>query len=541
MKDTGNILLKILGRFPIALFFIFTFLLFTGPIVEGDFFWHLKTGEWIWQNRTLPDIDPFSYTTTPENPFRPDTVRVQFILKQYWLSQVIFYWIWELSGPAGIILLRAIIYTLLIVFVFFWTRKNSSLFVAFILTFLFANLLREFPNERPQLFTFLFTPIAIYLLEHKSYKSYVFLPLLMLFWANLHGGYLLGIGIILVYAVGEGITSLRRGLKINIRFLVICAISIFITLLNPNTYMAFLALLQTMPSYTKGIHEYLSPITAALKLREYYLPYFVFLIVSLIILIINFRKMELTHFMLLLLLGGLSLTGLRFMPYFLMTAPILSGYIRWSEIYRGEKDSLIDKAGIFLILIVWIIFINKGDILRMKIDEGFPEKSVEFIKKESPSGRLFNFYHWGGYIIYFLPEYKVFIDGRVLIEEVDTLYKAVLWGNDWKSIFEAYNINMVLIPGMSPISGEIFPLIFHLMMDNEWFLVYKDDWSLVFVKNVDKNHEVIKKFAMKKELVYDQIIASATILLKKYPQKPGFWRAKAEAERAREVIKIDIY
>lgn len=89
---------------------------------------------------------------------------------------------------------------------------------------------------------------------------------------------------------------------------------------------------------------------------------------------------------------------------------------------------------------------------------------------------------------------------------------------------------------MSPISGEIFPLVFHLMMDNEWFLVYKDDWSLVFVKNVDKNHEIIKKFAMKKELVYDQIIASATILIKKYPKKPSFWRAKAEAERAREVI-----
>lgn len=145
-------------------------------------------------------------------------------------------------------------------------------------------------------------------------------------------------------------------------------------------------------------------------------------------LIINFRKMELTHLMLLLLLGGLSLTGLRFMPYLLMTAPILSRYIRWSEVRRGGKDSLIDKAGIFLILIVWIISTNKGDILRMEVDEGFPEKSVEFIKKESPSGRLFNFYHWGGYIIYFLPEYKVFIDGRVLIEEVDTLYKSCAMG-----------------------------------------------------------------------------------------------------------------
>jgi tetratricopeptide (TPR) repeat protein len=528
----NNAISRSIIPFSIVLFLIFSFLLFTGPIVEGDFFWHLATGQWIWQNKTIPDKDPFSHTSPEKMMLEPEIERYQLILKQYWLGQVILYWLWKLSGPAAIVLFRAIIHTIILTFIFFWTRKQCGLFVAFILAFLLANLLREFPNERPQIFTFLFTPVAIYLLEQMRKDTNhailvlknIRLPLLMLLWSNIHGGYILGIAIIIVYITGEGVNYfLKNGKRIKINLFVICLISILITLLNPNTYKVFLLLLEKRASYRRGVvHEYLSPLTAMLELHEYYLPYLVFLSAALIMLIIRFRRMQLTHLLLIIMLGGLSLVGLRFMPYLLMTAPILCGYINW-------RNHLIDKVGTLLIITLWIIPADKQDILSMKVDDGFPEKAVEFIKKEQPSGRIFNFFHWGGYLMYFLPEYDIFIDGRVLLEERYGLYESAIWRNNWKEIFSAHHINTVLLPGMSPFSGEVFPLPLNLMMDNEWFLVYMDNWSLLFLKDTVKNKGIIKRFAIKKEFIYDQILAEATRLIKRNPEKPGPWRARAEA------------
>ena len=49
------------------------------PLYDPDFFWHLKTGFWIWDNEGLPHIDPFSI-----NPQQADSHRTWFILSSYW-------------------------------------------------------------------------------------------------------------------------------------------------------------------------------------------------------------------------------------------------------------------------------------------------------------------------------------------------------------------------------------------------------------------------------------------------------------------------
>jgi len=516
-----NISSRTVNLLIVLTFLIFAFLSFTGPIVEGDFFWHLLTGEWIWQNRALPATDPFSHE---QCAVQTGNLRCSFILRQYWLAQLILYGLWSLYGAPGIVLFRATVYTFILTFIFFWTRRQGNLLLGLLFALLLAGLLGEFPNERPQLFTFLFTPPVIYILEQMRRGSRgLMLPPLMLIWANIHGGYVLGVAIILVYMVGEFIVHVSRKDGAGRGFFIMCLLSILITLLNPNTYKVFPLLLEKRAYYTRGVvHEYLSPLSAILRLHEYHLPYLLYLLISVVILILRFRRMEPSHILLVLMLAGLSLKGLRFMPYLLMTAPLLSGYIRW-------REAPIERVIVVLLIISWVITMDKGRMLRMAVDESFPKGAVEFIKRERPSGGIFNFFHWGGYLLYHLPGYRIFIDGRVLVEDRYGLYESALWSRRWGDIFRRQNIDMVLIPGMSPISGEIFPLGLNLMMDNEWFLVYMDGWSLLFLRDTDENRGIIKRMAMMKARIYDQILREANALINREPRNPGFWRAKAEA------------
>lgn len=520
-----------LHALAIAFFLLCAFFLFLMPITDGDFFWHVKTGEWIWQHKMLPQTDPFSPASSPASAHSQQTEAARFILQGYWLAQLLFFGIWKMFGPAGIIALRAAIYTGLVALVLIMTKKRSGFLAAGIMAFLLADLLREFPGERPQLFTFLFTPLTIYLLERlrtnrnarATGPKDLALPLLMLLWPNLHGGYVIGVVLILIYAFGAAVAFFQHKIRPPAGFIMLCGISLLATFLNPNTYHVFFMLMATASAQTGSLQEYLSPFTAALQLGEYYIPYFVFLLGTIALLLIKFKTMELTHILVIVFFGGLSLTGLRFMPYLLMTAPLAGRYFTMRET-RYESILMI------LITIVWITAADKTDLAHTSLEPGFPAQAADFIRAERPEGVLFNYYGWGGYLIWFLPEYPVFIDGRGLDGQADSAYEAALWSEDWERVFRIRKVTIVLMPGMSPSSGEVYPLVLRLMQRDDWFLVYKDDWSIVFVQNVPGNRAIIHDRAIQKEFVYDQILAASNALIKKNPNNPGYWRTRATVQ-----------
>ena len=80
---------------------------FYGTIGRTDFWWHLKTGQYIWQHHTLPAPDSFAYTTYMGQPAYPgeDVVRY-FNLTHEWLAQIVFYLVYSAGGAAGVILFR---------------------------------------------------------------------------------------------------------------------------------------------------------------------------------------------------------------------------------------------------------------------------------------------------------------------------------------------------------------------------------------------------------------------------------------------------
>ena len=85
----------------LLLFALFASTYLVRPIVDPDIFWHLKSGEWLWQEKSWPIPDPFSFTSPEEF-----NARQLFIVKGYWLAQLTYYSLHSLSGWAGIIVLR---------------------------------------------------------------------------------------------------------------------------------------------------------------------------------------------------------------------------------------------------------------------------------------------------------------------------------------------------------------------------------------------------------------------------------------------------
>src|SRR3974377_2329194 len=75
--------------------------LFSREIYASDFWWHLRTGQYIVEQRALPFPDPFAWTTAGAHDAYPGEARTrQFNLTHEWLAQVIFYAVWRAARRA---------------------------------------------------------------------------------------------------------------------------------------------------------------------------------------------------------------------------------------------------------------------------------------------------------------------------------------------------------------------------------------------------------------------------------------------------------
>ena len=181
---------------------LFLIILFCGifylslrPIIDPDFWWHLRTGQLIVQTRLIPKIDPFSYTATGKQ-----------WLTHEWLSEIFIYKSFESGGFGLLILIFSVIITTSFVFSYFRCPDVSKPYIAGFAVLLGALTSIPIWGVRPQMLTLLFTSIFLFLLDHfrqnENFKTLIPLPLLTILWVNLHAGYILGIAIEIIYISG---------------------------------------------------------------------------------------------------------------------------------------------------------------------------------------------------------------------------------------------------------------------------------------------------------------------------------------------------
>lgn len=423
---------------------------------------------------------------------------------------------------SGIVVLRFILVGMLIYLMLKRRRGDFLLHMGLLLMFL-TSLLKTFPIERPQVFSFLFFAVLLLLLDNirddTSYSKgkwiYFVFPLLMLTWANTHPGFVLGLIVIAVYIVMEGIKFLHPSLiPIDTgaykRLILLGVSGILISILNPNAYHVF-AELNLQASVTSTNIEYLSTLNSFRMFSAYGLIlYWIVLLLTIIGLIINIRKVDITELVLLAGTGYFSFTTMRYVPFFLIAAlPAASRFYSGGRILKPARMSVITVSLFAGIFFTWNARANLDNLTSGNWIDSYmyPVTGAAFIIENDLKGNMYNPDYWGGYLMWKLaPERKVFVDGRNLNFPVykeflliDSAAPAAIAGIPaWKAILEAHNVKYVLTP-FSKYGGGVVPLVYALLEDRDWLPVFADYNSVIFVKDLPINSDVVKRYAISKD------------------------------------------
>jgi len=539
MTSKKNYLIGIASLIILFLSVFYSFASFS--LFDSDFWWHVSTGRYIVTNRSLPDSDPFSFTSALDENKNLHPQRENFILKQYWLSQIIFYLLYKNAGAAGIILLRALLLTVTLIFVLWRLKRWSvSLPISFIFTFILFTIMIRSIGERPVLFTILFTAVTFFILEdfkEKKDRRIFLLSPLMLLWSNLHGGFILGAVVIMVFMLGEGIKIIFKKTVYTrheiILFYTATIAALGFSFLNPTGWDAFIISFSSKyQPFTEGIQEYQSPIFYfRYKVYPLLYGYMILALIFPLILILRNKRVDLTHIVLLSGLLFMSLSASRFIIYYSTIAVMVLGR-EVDTVLNGllsgrisEKiNSKLSSALIVACLVSSIFFavgIFKLEYFRFGIASGYsvPEKAADFMASNSLQGNIFNDYGYGGYITWRLYPEKTFIDSRALnltvMAEYGWIINAVnsITGKKlapgrmplWERLLEHYDVNLILL-GPFDVQGIIPRIIFELTESNKWVPVYCNPISFIFIKNTEQNRRIISRAKLSKDIVYNTLI-----------------------------------
>ena len=162
-------------------------------VADPDLWWHLATGRYIWATRRIPVQDVFSFTAGSHR-----------WVTHEWLADLLLYGGYRLVGLAGLVPLFALL--IAAAFGLVYRRCRSSPFVAAPSVLLAASASAMTWGVRPQMVSLLFTSLYLYILDRGVAgrpRLVWLLPGLTLLWANLHSGFVAGLVVVAVYAVGQ--------------------------------------------------------------------------------------------------------------------------------------------------------------------------------------------------------------------------------------------------------------------------------------------------------------------------------------------------
>jgi hypothetical protein len=328
------------------------------------------------------------------------------------------------------------------------------------------------------------------------------LPLLMMVWANLHGGFVIGDVIIGLYCIGLIVDTVRSGQKFSsvMPFLALCGVAGLSSLLNPSHAVAALTILEN-PTALYGS----APIEArslgdmlALGWRPW--GFFAAGALGVTAVLTGFRRFSVAHLLILAFLFCISLAKIRFVIFFVLAAvqigvPYLSERLNELSRITTVRRAVLGTAASACLLLAYVS-LARGHVLGVgPVDHSlYPPEAVRYIEEKHPPPRLLNPYEWGGYLMVYLPDYQVYIDGRGMRANDDRMvleYDSLLGASgysmrgepEWKYILKTNDISTVLMHRRNGVNGKPIPLNEALGQDPEWKLVFEDDRSLVFVRD----------------------------------------------------------
>lgn len=460
---------------------------FCTAIWDMDFWWHIATGRHIVETLSIPEQDPFAM-------YSADSLRSDLVLKGNWLAQVVLFYIFDAWGANGIILLKAGVLMLCLAVIFIRSMLIGAGGMSTLLVLgCTGMMLLHFTGDRPQIFSFLFFSLAILLLDmaqakNKTWPLYL-LPALMMIWANSHGGVVLGGVLLVLLAMIHAAQAYFSGHFLQPKWLfVFLIVAVVFTFISPNGIGTYLALVEFQLSdgeLRNRTSEFMSPVTLLGETRMMLPFYWGFVLLAAVTLPKFFKKTNVAPALITLVLGGLSLTAFRYIPFFMLyAAPYVAlGMMQLTPFKIPARTFYGGVAGAALVILGYGIDKNRAFQQGIRPNH-FPQGAVSFIKQNGLTGKIFNAFSWGGYLTWNLyPHGKAFIDGRVLDKQPFRDYTHILWATPYGiRQLDNYKFDYVLIQYANAFTGEEYKLNNYLLHNPEWQVIYRDQSGFLFAR-----------------------------------------------------------
>jgi hypothetical protein len=481
-----------------------------GQMIEGDTGWHIRTGEWILANGRVPSHDLFSFS----RPGEP------------WFA---WEWLWDVGaallhtqwGMKAVMLVSLFVICLSLGLLYrFCLRQSKMVLAAFLTTWLAISVSTIHWIARPHAFTFLFFIVFLWLLQSACegrWNRLWALPLITLFWTNIHGGFLSGFvliggflgGDLVSAALARTISDRRAFLLRAVKFGAALAASLVASLANPYGYRLHIhayGILTTSGSFfRKMIQEWLG-----FDFNSFQAPFFellCFLGVCATVWAVARRKYA--YALLIPAWGHFALTSVRNAPLFaFVAAPILCEMLAegWRAAEKLEMPSWLrsvysalsemnGELGAFEFVpryyvtslatfaFVVLLAFSPGAPANLRAafsNKSYPVKAVETIRPQLLARRVFTMDEWGDYLIYRLyPTGRVFVDGRFDFygKDFTEKYMQVMDGKYlWIRHLDSYAIDAALLPVDSGLAST-------LKESRHWRVRYDDGVAIFFERS----------------------------------------------------------
>ena len=466
--------------------------LFISTEQDPDFWWHLRIGRWMAENGKLPSTDIFTYTV-------PSHVWTD----HEYLTEILMWLTYSRAGLAVLCVAFGLITWAGFLLIYRQVRQQPFVIVGVGLA---VGAIAGAPiwGPRAQMITFALSCLQLYWLQgYLSGRSRAlrFFPLVMVLWANLHGGWVIAFVWLGIAMAAELVAWAwdRSNLahRMHLRFLlIITAASAVAVAATPHFLSLYPYPFQTEGSVAqqKLIVEWFSPDFHQVYLRPF--EAMVFLLIAGFAL----RRPSLYEFLLTAVALGLALQSVRNVALFVAaTTPVLiNSYSEsWNAMARARGWSLVlpprrlfaVTTSVVLIVIAGATAVRiAGSISpanQLSMDRTtYPVGAADWLAAHPDVGtRMYNQYGWGGYLANrFYPQANraVFIFGEAALmgdpllnqyEDVQTLRP------DWKQVLDQWKVDYVVYNRGEPLANV-------LATQPDWTLVYQDSVAVIYVRQL---------------------------------------------------------
>ncbi len=375
---------------------------------DPDLWGHVQFGRDIVSEATIPRLDPYAFTSDRE------------WINHEWLAECAMYIAFAAGRGPGLVVLKVLVVFGMLALLWNGLKRQQvdpatrDLLMALAVVGTFPQL----NHVRPQIFSVLAFAALIWILESRgSPRRLLLIPPLFAAWVNFHGGWIVGGGVLALWAVlswgKEGVLLFGAG-----------AMALVGTLANPYGLRMWQFLSTTVGFGRAEITDW-QPLY---RLGSGYVALWIVLSLAAIVGIMHAwrsRTWELRRLVVVVVLAVASFQVSRLEAFFAIAVVLLLGPDIAAALRARRSPSSAPQAKrrgfaaaltivIVATLIVGGVVVSASNVtcVRMAADQSEPE-TVAMVKQRGLQGRLVVWFDWGEYAIWhFAPDLLVSIDGR---------------------------------------------------------------------------------------------------------------------------------